>query len=107
MVARGGGGGADDIHHLHDGLLNSPTQFGWAKMDDSTTPGSPGKGTPTQVDSGDELMTLDTQGSRSDAAMIEAPGRYRVYKIRWFGLIQLVLLNIIVSWDVSSTMHLR
>ena len=28
---------------------------------------------------------------------------YRVYKIRWFGLTQLILLNIIVSWDVSRT----
>lgn len=27
-------------------------------------------------------------------------GRYRVYKRRWFGLAQLVLLNIVVSWDV-------
>jgi FLVCR family MFS transporter 7 len=26
---------------------------------------------------------------------------YKVYKRRWFGLIQLVLLNIVVSWDVS------
>ena len=26
---------------------------------------------------------------------------YRVYKIRWFGLAALVLLNIVVSWDVS------
>lgn len=26
--------------------------------------------------------------------------RYRVYKRRWFGLLQLVLLNIVVSWDV-------
>jgi len=29
--------------------------------------------------------------------------RYRVYKRRWFGLFQLTLLNIIVSWDVSAT----
>jgi FLVCR family MFS transporter 7 len=29
------------------------------------------------------------------------PQQYRVYKRRWFGLFQLVLLNIIVSWDVS------
>lgn len=28
---------------------------------------------------------------------------YKVYKRRWFGLVQLVLLNIIVSWDVSSS----
>ena len=27
--------------------------------------------------------------------------RYRVYKRRWFGLAQLILLNIFVSWDVS------
>lgn len=26
---------------------------------------------------------------------------YKVYKRRWFGLVQLVLMNIIVSWDVS------
>lgn len=25
---------------------------------------------------------------------------FRVYKRRWFGLLQLVLLNIVVSWDV-------
>ena len=31
---------------------------------------------------------------------------YRVYKIRWFGLTQLILLNIIVSWDVSSIVTL-
>jgi MFS transporter, FLVCR family, MFS-domain-containing protein 7 len=27
---------------------------------------------------------------------------YKVYKRRWFGLLQLALLNIIVSWDVST-----
>ena len=27
---------------------------------------------------------------------------YKVYKRRWFGLFQLALLNIIVSWDVSD-----
>lgn len=26
---------------------------------------------------------------------------YKVYKRRWFGVVQLTLLNIIVSWDVS------
>ena len=28
------------------------------------------------------------------------PMEYKVYKIRWFGLVQLILLNIVVSWDV-------
>ena len=27
---------------------------------------------------------------------------YKVYKRRWFGLAQLVLLNVVVSWDVSN-----
>lgn len=27
---------------------------------------------------------------------------YKIYRRRWFGLGQLVLLNIIVSWDVSG-----
>lgn len=26
---------------------------------------------------------------------------YKVYKRRWFGLVELTLLNIVVSWDVS------
>ncbi|CAD6439555.1 caa1c0b2-ed93-46c1-9f55-059eb5529149 [Sclerotinia trifoliorum] len=33
-----------------------------------------------------------------DTASLDT-GHFRVYKRRWFGLIQLVLLNIIVSWD--------
>ena len=52
----------------------------------------------------------EASGSRPSAAGEEeefAPingGRteYRVYKIRWFGLTQLILLNIVVSWDVST-----
>ena len=31
---------------------------------------------------------------------------YRVYRIRWFGLAQLILLNIVVSWDVRN-LHLQ
>ena len=36
-------------------------------------------------------------GSVANAVTTE----YRTYKRRWFGLIQLTLMNIIVSWDVS------
>lgn len=32
---------------------------------------------------------------------------YKVYKRRWFGMIQLALLNIIVSWDVSLELPRR
>ncbi len=52
-----------------------------------------------------ELDPVRTAESR--VPIIEAPqSSYRVYKMRWFGLGQLVLLNIVVSWDVSD-LHLR
>lgn len=35
---------------------------------------------------------------------VETTGvKYKVYKRRWFGLVQLTLLNIIVSWDVRDS----
>lgn len=36
----------------------------------------------------------------TEHADVDSPIQYRVYKRRYFGLFQLVLLNIIVSWDV-------
>jgi hypothetical protein len=36
----------------------------------------------------------------------EAREVYKVYRRRWFGLVQLVLLNIIVSWDVSRQLRI-
>lgn len=45
----------------------------------------------------------DADGTAGDVA----PGRrveYKVYKRRWFGLLQLTLLNVIVSWDVSISL---
>lgn len=38
-------------------------------------------------------------GAPGDGATV-----YKVYKRRWFGLFQLALLNIIVSWDVRTNM---
>lgn len=64
---------------------------------------------PSQVEERytDEQSNGQASSSRLTAAGEEevAPinGRhtvYRVYKIRWFGLSQLILLNIVVSWDV-------
>jgi hypothetical protein len=43
-------------------------------------------------------------GGRDASADLEGDlgqREYRVYKRRWFGLVQIVLLNILVSWDVS------
>lgn len=42
-------------------------------------------------------MSLDHDQTR----LGDGESEFRSYKIRWFGLFQLVLLNIIVSWDVS------
>lgn len=40
------------------------------------------------------MSTTDESGARPV---------YRVYKRRFWGLAQLVLLNIVVSWDVGTT----
>jgi hypothetical protein len=40
----------------------------------------------------------DADGSVAEGGTHE----YRTYKRRWFGLVQLTLMNIIVSWDVSQ-----
>jgi len=64
----------------------------------------------SDVRSDDELLDAENEYDRQqehpvDGAANEtatAGGTYKVYKRRWFGLVQLVLLNIIVSWDVSA-----
>lgn len=60
------------------------------------------KGRGTKLDSQDydprepqhSVYHIDSLGNGS-------PVEYRTYKRRWFGLIQLSLMNIVVSWDVS------
>jgi hypothetical protein len=49
----------------------------------------------------------DVSGIEADETGAPASGNgtgvvYKQYKRRWFGLVQIVLLNIIVSWDVSA-----
>ncbi|KAH7198008.1 major facilitator superfamily domain-containing protein [Fusarium flagelliforme] len=41
----------------------------------------------------------DGEGERDGSIRQGASTEYRTYKRRWFGLIQLTLMNIIVSWD--------
>lgn len=55
-----------------------------------------------------EESELETRGSSGRWWRRSQRGTYshthfRVYKRRWFGLAQLVLLNIVVSWDVSRS----
>lgn len=41
-------------------------------------------------------------GEFQGADGVEVAGaQYRTYKRRWFGLVQLTLMNVMVSWDVS------
>ena len=50
--------------------------------------------------SGDgETLTRLRSGTSEQFEQHDASTTYRVYKIRFFGLAQLVLLNIVVSWD--------
>ena len=44
----------------------------------------------------------DVAGEEEAAPIVGARIEYRVYRIRWFGLAQLILLNIVVSWDVGA-----
>jgi hypothetical protein len=73
---------------------------------------------PLDVRSDDELLD-PTDGAQSSRIRRKSPTRnlegdgdpaggsteYKVYRRRWFGLVQLVLLNIVVSWDVSSLLR--
>lgn len=64
-----------------------------------------------QVRSNDELLEDgDEQGNAGrdvgrevDEGTVNSDIKFKVYKRRWFGLVQLVLLNIIVSWDVNAS----
>ncbi|OTB09555.1 hypothetical protein M426DRAFT_50598 [Hypoxylon sp. CI-4A] len=58
------------------------------------------------TDGGDDNDIAAERAQELESASIDDGDRgsitYKVYKRRWFGLVQLTLLNIIVSWDVSA-----
>ena len=100
MVLRGGGGisASNDVHQL--------LKDGWSKMDDNVTPTTRKNMSASMAE---EIVMLDGEASSSrrlEEGAVETPiaVEYRVYKTRWFGLVQLVLLNTIVSWDVSVSL---
>lgn len=74
--------------------------------------GSEGIGTIKRGSSDEIRVETDDMAAHATPADAEtgrdaaAAGGYRVYKRRWFGLLQLTLLNVIVSWDVSAFYHL-
>ncbi|KAI9858179.1 MAG: hypothetical protein M1813_007828 [Trichoglossum hirsutum] len=95
--------GTDDSPNTSvDALLDSSEPFGRNEMDDAAAQDREAKG---RSSDNIELTNLDTHGSSSRGGNeVAAAGtaQYRVYKIRWFGLAQLVLMNIVVSWDWIS-----
>ena len=56
---------------------------------------------PAPLASSSLVPTATTHGIEDELLGSNSDTQFRVYKRRWFGLIQLVLLNIVVSWDVS------
>ena len=56
-------------------------------------------------DDGDRAMQ-DSSGAGLEGTL-SSGGEFKTYKRKYFGLVQLVLLNIIVSWDVSATFSPR
>lgn len=52
---------------------------------------------------GSQDISMRERGNEQEDGdgVVEGTREYRVYKRRWFGLVQLTLMNIVVSWDVS------
>lgn len=61
---------------------------------------NPGQGRTARNGEGDDDAPHNSNAPR-EGALADAAPRFKVYKRRWFGVVQLVLLNTIVSWDVS------
>ena len=57
------------------------------------------------VDDGTARMTSKTTEQDPPVELPPAGRGYKVYKRRFWGLLQLVLLNIVVSWDVRVHVH--
>lgn len=100
-------------HLLAGPSTNHRGSGGWVRMEPLPLPKGGEKGSSRAV----QNVAVETQESSSyrDEPPLDvrpnihtrttstATQQYRVYKRRWVGLIQLVLLNIIISWDVSKS----
>lgn len=89
-----------------------PTQDGMSKMEIL----GPQHGNLSHTETGftvEEQSPTELSGINSaELPMMTREGNggqvvYKVYKRRWFGLTQLVLLNIVVSWDVREIFKLN
>lgn len=104
MMHRNYGPSSIEAEHL------LPTQDGMSEMENL----GPQLGNLSHTETGftvEEQSSTELSGTTSaELPMMarEANGGqvvYKVYKRRWFGLTQLVLLNIVVSWDVREILN--
>lgn len=89
---------------------------GWRQLNDDDTKRGPSdevaiemEQAPSRTEDADKATPAPLDGvrhasARTGAIRTTTAGEYKVYKRRWFGLVQLTLLNIIVSWDVSRSL---
>ncbi|KAK5626192.1 hypothetical protein RRF57_001907 [Xylaria bambusicola] len=89
MTRNGGAGKDDSPFHGKDGLQRLSSH-----ADDEFAPRSDGS---DSVASTERIENIDEAGAGEGDEAGEMV--YRVYKRRWFGLVQLTLLNLVVSWD--------
>ena len=94
--------GSSQAEAMH--LLSSD---GWTEMADIDRADASKGQSRVETDYTDDVQNAESPGQPTavvdEASPSEEPVVYKVYKMRWFGLMQLVLLNIVVSWDVSTT----
>jgi hypothetical protein len=104
----------DDITHTqtHDGMLKNAADISGVVRDsdkcfNSRTQETDFGGDGVVAERDDDAEAREVQPKRRKFGLGKkqqsySHTHYKVYKRRWIGLAQLVLLNIVVSWDVSA-----
>jgi len=99
-----------DISHTqtNDTMLKKATRS--SDDDDIVLPVSESRSTGYEIDGVVEMdedaretskWKMASFGLKARRGRHSSTTQFKVYKRRWIGLLQLVLLNIVVSWDVS------
>jgi hypothetical protein len=71
--------------------------------EDGLLPGQQAQGHVVGSSNGNNNDAQHDGSAPGNGASAVEEAKFKVYKRRWFGVVQLVLLNTIVSWDVSTT----
>lgn len=99
-----------DVKKMRDEYALNPIGSGSSKSSKSKNGHLRLSSNSTDGGGDDDAARIIDRSQEVENASIENGDResvvYKVYKRRWFGLVQLTLLNIIVSWDVSFKSHL-